>query len=88
MTQTIEEILKERGDRYNTYGTYKDFSVLAQRLKNSLRSHTGWNEKPAEVRESLDMLCHKMARIVNGDHTYQDNWDDIEGYSKLALKKD
>ena len=29
------------------------------------------------------MICNKMARIVNGDPNYIENWHDISGYSTL-----
>ena len=33
---------------------------------------------------ALDMICNKMARIVNGDPNYIDNWHDIAGYATLV----
>ena len=33
---------------------------------------------------ALDMICNKMARIVNGDPNYIDNWHDICGYATLV----
>ena len=33
---------------------------------------------------ALDMICNKMARIVNGDPSYIDNWHDISGYATLV----
>ena len=29
------------------------------------------------------MICSKMARIVNGDFDYIENWHDIAGYATL-----
>ena len=34
--------------------------------------------------EALDMIVHKIARIVNGDPNYSDSWVDIAGYAKLV----
>lgn len=36
-------------------------------------------------KEALDNICQKIARVVNGDQFYEDNWVDIQGYAKLAL---
>lgn len=80
----IEEVLKERGERYNKYGTYYDFALTCQSIKERMREHPGWDDKPSDVQESLDMIVHKMVRILNGDHNYPDNWDDIQGYARLA----
>lgn len=36
------------------------------------------------MKTSLFMICNKMARIVNGDPNYIDNWHDIAGYATLV----
>ncbi len=33
---------------------------------------------------ALVMMTNKMARIVNGDPNYIDNWHDIAGYATLV----
>jgi hypothetical protein len=33
------------------------------------------------------MICHKMARIVNGDADYDDSWIDIAGYATLVAER-
>ena len=35
-------------------------------------------------RESLDMIVHKIARILNGDPNHVDSWHDIAGYATLV----
>ena len=37
-----------------------------------------------EQQEALEMICHKLGRIANGDPNYADSWIDIAGYAKLA----
>jgi hypothetical protein len=37
--------------------------------------------------EALDMICHKIGRIVNGDPDYADSWIDIAGYAKLVADR-
>jgi len=32
----------------------------------------------------LQMVQHKIARVLNGDPTYADNFVDIAGYAKLV----
>ncbi len=39
------------------------------------------------MKESLEMNMHKVARILNGDPTYLDNWHDIIGYTRLVEKR-
>jgi len=38
----------------------------------------------ASHREALEMIAHKIGRILNGDPNYADSWHDIAGYAKLA----
>lgn len=33
------------------------------------------------------MIQHKIARILNGDPDYVDNWVDIAGYAKLVADR-
>lgn len=35
----------------------------------------------------MTMIATKMARIVNGDPDYLDNWHDIQGYAKLVQQE-
>lgn len=82
---TIDETLKERGSRY---GTFKGHSELSQRLLGSILAHTTAKDvKLSDVhREALQMICHKIARIANGDPNYDDSWRDIAGYAQLVVK--
>lgn len=77
----VSQTLQERGVRY---GEYRDVSWTAQMLKNILRQSTTWEQTTPYQRESLDMICNKMSRIVNGDPNYIDSWHDIQGYAKLV----
>jgi hypothetical protein len=33
------------------------------------------------------MICHKIARILNGDPNYADSWVDIAGYAQLVADR-
>ena len=37
--------------------------------------------------EALDMICHKIGRIINGDPDYADSWHDIAGYAQLVADR-
>jgi len=39
------------------------------------------------MHEALDMIQHKIARILNGDPYYEDSWVDVIGYAQLALDR-
>ena len=77
-------ILTERGKHY---GPFADHSAIAVDLKNRMRQAPGWGRLDPDMEESLDMVMHKVARILNGDPTYPDSWIDIAGYSKLVADR-
>lgn len=82
--QTVEKTLEERGSRY---GKFKDHAALSQALKAAMYAHAGWYRLAPDQKEALEMISHKMARIINGDPNYADNWHDIGGYSGLIDKR-
>lgn len=76
----IENILEQRGKRY---GDFADNAELSQALKETMRCAEHWDLKPAYVREALDNIQQKIARIINGDHLWTDSVIDIVGYATL-----
>lgn len=80
----VEDILKERT---KTHGPYVKHSEISQKLKRECHNSGGWVLLSEVQRESLDMICHKLARILNGNPNEADHWLDIEGYAKLARKE-
>ena len=82
----IDETLNERGQRY---GKFEGQAQMTMTLKRSIRIALACRDKHLEddQMEALDMICSKIARIVNGDPDYDDNWDDIAGYATLIAKR-
>jgi len=86
----IKETLKERGSRY---GEFKDFAKISQELKNIIFLNLALNTKPEykEINnvmlEGLEMICHKLARITNGDPYYLDSWRDLSAYARLVYEE-
>ena len=86
MKQTIDEVLSERGARY---GTFKGHAEISQRLRGTINEFLikrGCDLDP-DQREALDMICHKIARIINGDPDYADSWVDVAGYAQLVADR-
>ena len=46
-----------------------------------------WSDMPDDMREALEMIAHKIGRILNGDPNYADSWIDIAGYAKLVADR-
>lgn len=83
----VNKTLTERGSRY---GKFISNANTAQELKYLLRDHlTAYVDKQMapDQQEALDMICHKIARIINGDPNYIDNWVDIAGYATLVADR-
>lgn len=79
--QGIDETLS---DRERTYGAFRQLAKLSQDLKSVMRNSESWEELSDDKKESLDMIVHKIARILNGDPNYKDSWHDIGGYARLV----
>jgi hypothetical protein len=80
---STETILAERGNRY---GTFADNAATSQALKRLMAEHLAKHNKTLadDQWEAMEMIAHKLARIINGDPDYHDNWADIAGYAKLV----
>lgn len=77
---STESLIAERGARY---GKFADGAKIMRSLKAVMHNTDGWSRLTDSQREALDMIQHKIGRILNGDPAYDDNWKDIAGYSKL-----
>ena len=83
---TTTDILIERGKRY---GTFVGHAKVTQNLKIVISNELLERDKEldADMQESLDMICHKIGRIINGDEHYEDSWADIAGYAQLVADR-
>ena len=73
--------------RHNQYGTFSEQTLISQNLKSAMRHSPNWQKLPADMKEALEMMATKMARILNGDFTYEDNWTDVAGYAQLIVDR-
>jgi len=79
-----DKILKERGDRY---GVFKDHAKICQDLKGVMLATDGWDYLSPSQAQALEVIADKIARMLNGDPNYDDNWQDIIGYAQLVLNE-
>lgn len=83
MSTEVDKILEERGSRY---GKFKNHADITQYFKSITMAFLLEREKSLSnsQQEALDMIFHKIGRILNGDPNYADSWIDIAGYAKLV----
>ena len=93
---STEETLKERGERY---GKFSSHAEITQNLKLAmLEGRHMAPETTEQVKsrvakmqhdqvECLEMIAHKIGRILNGDPNYGDSWRDIAGYATLVADR-
>lgn len=84
INDSTDQLITERGSRY---GKFKDGAEIMQSLKDVMRDVDSWNNLTASQKEALDMIQHKIGRILNGDPTYDDSWKDIAGYATLIVNE-
>lgn len=84
MDQNIEAILQSRE---LTHGLYSVQSATSQRLKSLIWTSPNYRDMPDFMRESLEVIQQKIARIVSGDACEADHWIDIIGYASLVLRE-
>ena len=77
----IEATLEERGKRY---GEFLGHAIITQGIKDVMKDSSKWVELSPDKKEALEMVAHKIGRILNGDPEYADSWHDIIGYTKLV----
>lgn len=77
----LDSILSERGGKY---GVFEDHAKISQEFKLLAKKYLRDKVLAHDQKEALDMIFHKIARIINGDPNYSDSWIDIAGYAKLV----
>jgi len=79
----LGRILEARGRRY---GTFDDNARISQSLKDEFTAGR-WHSLAPDQKEALHQIAAKISRLLTGDPTYVDNWDDIAGYAKLVADR-
>ena len=81
---SVDNTLEDRGSRYGDFLTH---ATLCQRIKEVMRSTTAWAALASDQKQALETIADKIARILNGDPDYGDNWHDIQGYARLVERR-
>lgn len=81
---TTGKLITERASRY---GDFTDGAAIMQALKLAMHAAPSWPTLAPWMRESLEMIVHKIGRVLNGNSRYLDSWDDIIGYARLVVEQ-
>lgn len=81
---TIDTTLTERGTRY---GEFPKHAAITQGIKSVMQRTPNWEKLHHDQKEALEMVAHKVGRILNGDPNYIDSWHDIIGYTRLVEQR-
>jgi hypothetical protein len=88
-TQKIRDITSTLDERGKRYGFFVGQAEASQELKAVVYRILTERDTPMapDQREAMEMICQKMARIMNGDPNYSDSWHDIAGYATLVANR-
>lgn len=81
---SVEQTLE---DRKKTHGDFRNHSAVTQAIKHAMRCRSSWNHLSDAQQEALDMIAHKIGRVLAGDPNHDDHWHDIAGYAMLVERQ-
>lgn len=85
MTSDLIATLEERDKRY---GSFIEHARITQDLNDIMQGAPAWRKwMDSDQYEALEMIAHKLGRILNGDPNYADPWRDIAGYAMLVANR-
>lgn len=72
-------------ERKAMHGSWYSQAECAYRLKAAAELYgKNWEGLAPSQREALSMILVKVSRILTGDASAPDHWDDIAGYALLG----
>ena len=78
---TVDQVLEQRN---TIHGDFTEDATTAQALKYVMRKGRNWEDMPPWMKEALEQMQTKVARILAGDFTHLDHWKDLQGYPRLV----
>lgn len=74
-------------ERAKTHGDFGEHASITQQLKTRMFATSNWADLSCIQKEALEMIAHKIGRILAGDPNERDHWDDIAGYARLVSQR-
>jgi hypothetical protein len=72
-------------ERQTTHGSFTSNAKYGQLLRQHFRESPGWVSMTLVQQEALDMIACKLSRILSGQASHADHWQDIAGYATLVI---
>jgi transposase len=82
----VDRVLDSRA---KDYGKFIEGAEIMQMLKRLVHNYIEDRGTPLafDQREAIDMIIHKLGRIINGNPDKVDHWVDIAGYAILVAER-
>jgi hypothetical protein len=86
METDVDQVLDSRA---KDYGKFIEGAEIMQILKRLVHNYIEARGTPLafDQREAIDMIIHKLGRIINGNPDKVDHWVDIAGYATLVADR-
>lgn len=74
-------------DRDHQHGGMEAVGDISQFIKMAMRDGKNWEDLTHGEQEALDMIAHKIARILSGADPHDpEHWTDLAGYAHAAMR--
>ena len=83
---TVDDVLNARAQNYGKFIEGAEIMQMTKRLVHNYIEQRGTSLAFDQL-EAIDMIIHKLGRIINGNPDHLDNWVDIAGYSTLVADR-
>jgi hypothetical protein len=80
----VDQILS---DREQTHGLFREMADYSQTIKRLMRTSRNWDKLDVTQAQALEVIADKMARILCGDPSFVDHWQDGAGYFELVVRE-
>ena len=71
-------------DREQTHGAFREVAGYSQAIKQLMRTARNWDRLDVAQAQALEVIADKVARILCGDPSFLDHWQDGAGYFELV----
>ena len=88
-SETGTDVDETLDNRAQDYGKFIQGAEIMQMLKRIVHNYieARGTKLAFDQREAIDMIIHKLGRIINGNPDKVDSWVDIAGYAKLVADR-